>query len=144
MAEVGTPSKLRRKTTVLFIDDDEMLHELIRHYATGTQSIETTHALTLGEGLEHLENRKFDLVMVDNRLRPHEDYLFAAGAIRDAGFTGSLVVMSGDTSHPVFAEFSSFGVQQVVDKSCFNLDTFSQQMQQLSSLSHSAPSKASG
>ncbi|MGJ8624407.1 MAG: response regulator [Yoonia sp.] len=119
----------------LFIDDDEMMHELIRYYVTGADHVETTHALSLEHALEYLDDDGSpDLIMLDNRLQPHENYLATATAIRDTGFTGSLVVMSGDISHPVFSKYADVGVQKVVDKSSFSFDNFAQKIKDLSML----------
>lgn len=138
MNSEATPSvPIRQNISVvegLFIDDDEMMHELIRYYVTGTDQIETTHALSLEQALECLNGGMPNLIMLDNRLQPHENYLTTAAAIRGAGFAGSLVVMSSDTSHPVFSKFANVGVQKVIEKSYLSFDNFSQQMKKLSSL----------
>lgn len=116
---------------VLVVDDNEMQHELIRCYAMLQDHIHIRSAVSLNDAIPQIENDMPDVIFLDNRLHPHNDFTATAPALREAGFSGSMAVISSDIDHPVFKQMPAYSVQKAIDKSEFSIESFPQVLEEL-------------
>ena len=69
---------------VLLIDDNPAVFRLISHLAqmTGSPHFTLLHAETVEDGLDMLAARRFDVVLLDNRVPPHDRFEVPLDLIR--------------------------------------------------------------
>ncbi len=110
--------------SVLIVDDSEMQLRLFEAYASTLTKASYKPAQALEAAVEQLDDGAPDLILLDNRLHPYDDFRQTVPRIRDAGYSGKIVVMSSEINHPMFLEAAEFDVADVVDKSEFNSRSF--------------------
>ena len=103
---------------LLVIDDDETEKRLFEIYLMDMreQAVACRFAMTIEKGVEMIMASKPDIIFLDNRVLPYENFTQTMPKIRAAGFEGPVVVMSASLYDPVFDEASRHGVSGCVDK----------------------------
>ena len=107
-----------KTTELLVIDDDETEKRLFEIYCMDlkSMSVNCRFASELGAGLEMIRMRQPDLIFLDNRILPYENFTQTMPLLRQAGYEGPVVVMSASLFDPVFDEARAWGVATTLDK----------------------------
>lgn len=103
---------------VLLVDDDLVESKILtmhleRRYP-GAYDLE--HASTVEEAVNTLAVCAFDIIVLDNRIPPYDDYRASFSAIGDHIGGAATYVVSASTDNPIFADASRYGVTAVLDK----------------------------
>ena len=103
--------------TVLLIDDDPIEAKLLRAYleARFGEDFEMTHAYGLDEALTLLGARRFDHVLLDNRLPPFTDYRETLPRLR-AGAPHAEPILVSASPRDAWCEAPAEGAPPVIDK----------------------------
>lgn len=109
---------------VLVIDDSRTQHDLFECYASIYDTIELKHANDIEAALSAIKTDEPDLILLDSRLHPHNDFTKTIPLIRERSYEGPIVVISADVTSPVFAQIDQFPNCAAVDKSAFGLGSF--------------------
>jgi CheY-like chemotaxis protein len=112
-----------------FVDDNEHQRKLISCFAEFRPVVAAKLFASLEETIEALAESIPHLLYLDNQLHPHDNYYETVPVIRDAGYTGSIVVMSADVE-PLRRDgarelAAQWGVVEFLDKAELQLGTFS-------------------
>lgn len=105
--------------TVLLIDDDLVEAKLLSAFLRrrfGEGDYELVHAFGLEEGLRALMSRRFDHVLLDNRLPPFCDYRETLPIVRTYSRGVEPIVVSASLMDQCFDELPLYGAPAVVDK----------------------------
>lgn len=105
--------------TVLLIDDDAVEAKLLAAFLRrrfGGKDYELVHAFGLEEGLRALTTRRFDHVLLDNRLPPFCDYRETLPIVRMHANGAELTLVSASLMDQCFDELPLYGAPAVVDK----------------------------
>ena len=103
---------------VLLIDDDPTQHELFSFFmdeAFGPDSTFTS-ALDLEEALMHLGGAPFDVIFLDNRLRPYFSYIETIDRIRALSHDCPIYLISAAREHEKLGNFRRYGIVDAIDK----------------------------
>ena len=117
----------------LLVDDNENQHELFKCYAMTVVHAEFHYANGIQQAAEKIATEEIDVVLLDNRLHPYEDYRETIPLIREAGFEGKVILISSDVNHPIFRDAEEYTISSCIDKSEFSLSNFSERLAELSS-----------
>ena len=114
---------MQQVINILLIDDDPaeeiilgaMLSKVVNY------KIKLTFCLTLADGLKHIANgTAIDIILLDNRLHPGEDFRESVPRIRQSNFIGPIGVISSSLTDPYFQDFQEFGADFRIDKAEFD------------------------
>ena len=103
---------------ILLIDDDPTQHELFSFYLDevfGPDSVFTS-AMDLEEALLHLGRASFDVIFLDNRLRPYFSYTETIDKIRTLSRECPIYLISAARQHEKLGNFRQFGIVDAIDK----------------------------
>lgn len=97
---------------ILLVDDDPTEHLLLKRKLQSVDSpkIDLEYVPDIGQAVERVSAGGIDLVFLDNRLIPNNDFRETAPQLRQAGFIGPIGIISSDISGAYFREFREFGV----------------------------------
>lgn len=101
-----------RTIAILLVDDDPAEHLILKRklQSSGHGAVSLTYCDEIGAAVERVRQGGIDMVFLDNRLVPNNDFRETAPQLRAAGFTGPIGVISSDISGAFFALFREFGV----------------------------------
>lgn len=74
------------------------------------------HASSLADAIDHLISRKPDLIFLDDILKPSTDAIQAIPLLREAGFAGPIIVISGQVTHARATSLTAAGASDVIHK----------------------------
>jgi len=103
---------------ILLIDDDPHQHELFSFYLDekfGPNS-QFTSALTLDEALNQLGRATFDVIFLDNRLRPFVSYTQTIDKISALSKNCPIYLISAAREQEKLGNFRAFGIIDAIDK----------------------------
>lgn len=114
---------------LLLVDDNALEYELLkaRFEVAGRNDVDIHYAPDLAPACEKVARQKFDLLLLDNRLPPIEDFRQSATALRRSGHTGPVIVISACIDSPVFDAAPDFGIDACLSK----LDLTTERLQAL-------------
>lgn len=103
---------------ILLIDDDPAEYTLLkRKLANATEaSIELDYVEAIGKAVECVKAGGIDMVFLDNRLLPNNDFRETAPQLRAAGYVGPIGIISSDLSGSYFQQFQEFGADFRIGK----------------------------
>lgn len=103
---------------VLLIDDDPAEHILLQRklQKADEMSIELDYVADIGTAVDLVKAGGVDMVFLDNRLVPNNDFRETAPLLRQAGFVGPIGIISSDISGKYFEEFRDYGVDFKIGK----------------------------
>jgi CheY-like chemotaxis protein len=103
---------------ILILDDDDHYAMLFSAYLklSKVEGGAVEHATTTAEAVEHLREFMPDMVFLDNRVPPHSDFRYGLKALREAGYSGPVIVQSACVVDGIFDEAEKLGVAEVIDK----------------------------
>ncbi|GLQ20947.1 response regulator [Algimonas porphyrae] len=104
--------------SVLVIDDDPYETQFVERALALSSSIDghVTAAADFADAMAHLSDRRFDLILLDNRLTRRLSALQTVPAINTIRGTMPLAVLTADTSPHYLICPESLGVDYIVDK----------------------------
>lgn len=101
----------QKNIDVLLIDDDPTEYEIIRYNLDKIDghNVAVDYASNLNDGMERLEKKAYDIILIDNMLPPHLDFRQTVPSIRKSGYIGPIGIISSDISGNYFQAFGEFG-----------------------------------
>lgn len=107
-----------RQLRVLLIDDDPAEHILLQRKLQKADqiSIELDYVADIGSAVDLVKAGGVDMVFLDNRLVPNNDFRETAPLLRQAGFVGPIGIISSDISGKYFEDFRDYGVDFKIGK----------------------------
>jgi CheY-like chemotaxis protein len=103
---------------ILLVDDDPDEYRLIKRLVNQIEGIivKLEYVDGIVSALNHLESNTMDIVLLDNRLVPNNDFRETAPQLRKAGYVGPIGVISSDLNGSYFQEFPEYGVDFRIGK----------------------------
>lgn len=103
---------------ILLVDDDPLEYTIWKRTLEKCEgpSLRLEHVENIDAAVSRVTDGGVDLVFLDNRLLPSQDFRETAPKLRKAGFTGPIGIVSSDISGTYFAEFLEFGADFRVGK----------------------------
>ncbi|WP_417413175.1 hypothetical protein [Hoeflea sp.] len=113
-----TPEQDDRLLRVLLVDDDPAEHVLLKRKLETAKdvSIELDYVGDIGGAVESVKSGGIDMIFLDNRLVPNNDFRETAPQLRNAGFIGPIGIISSDISGQYFEQFRDYGVDFRIGK----------------------------
>lgn len=107
-----------KQLRVLLIDDDPAEHILLQRklQKADETSIELDYVADIGSAVDIVKAGGVDMVFLDNRLLPNNDFRETAPLLRQAGFVGPIGIISSDISGKYFEDFRDYGVDFKIGK----------------------------
>lgn len=78
--------------------------------------IEADFAQSIDRAVELAKETAYEMILVDNRLLPNNDFRETVPRLREIGYTGPIGVISSDISDAYFQQFQEFGVDFRIGK----------------------------
>ena len=78
--------------------------------------IDADFAQSIDEAVERAKETAYEMILVDNRLLPNNDFRETVPRLREIGYTGPIGVISSDISDAYFQQFEEFGVDFRIGK----------------------------
>ena len=78
--------------------------------------IDADFAQSIDEAVERAKEIAYEMILVDNRLLPNNDFRETVPRLREIGYTGPIGVISSDISDAYFQQFEEFGVDFRIGK----------------------------
>ena len=124
----GTSAKkvaIEERVKILLVDDEILEFKVLQQkmLATPGYDFDAEYAASIEQAVELASNTSFQLILVDNRLLPNNDFRETVPKLREIGYTGPIGVVSSDISGPYFQEFQNFGVDFRIGKDEIDYDT---------------------
>ena len=103
---------------ILLVDDDPAEHILLKRQLKNVEElkIDLDYVGDIGAAVEGVKAGGIDMVFLDNRLIPNNDFRETAPQLRQAGFIGPIGIISSDISGNYFREFREYGVDFRIGK----------------------------
>jgi len=104
---------------ILLVDDDPAEHILLKRQlkkSEDTKAIELDYVGDIGAAVDSVKAGGVDMVFLDNRLVPNNDFRETAPLLRQAGYIGPIGTISSDISGKYFEEFREYGVDFRIGK----------------------------
>ncbi|MDF1610037.1 hypothetical protein PZ897_17795 [Hoeflea sp. YIM 152468] len=100
------------------VDDDPAEHVLLQRQMKKVDglSVKLDYVADIGAAVESVGTGDVDMVFLDNRLVPNDDFRQTAPLLRQAGFVGPIGLISSDISDAYFNEFREYGVDFRIGK----------------------------
>jgi len=107
-----------RQWRVLLVDDDPAEHVLLKRKLKTAEDavIDLEYVGDIGGAVDRVKAGGVDMVFLDNRLVPNNDFRETAPQLRSAGFIGPIGIISSDISGRYFEQFRDFGVDFKIGK----------------------------
>ncbi|MGJ8570952.1 MAG: response regulator [Hoeflea sp.] len=107
-----------RLLRVLLVDDDPIEHVLLKRKlkTVNDTKIELEYVEDIGGAVDIVKTGSIDMVFLDNRLVPNNDFRETAPQLRNAGFIGPIGIISSDISGRYFEHFRDYGVDFRIGK----------------------------
>jgi DNA-binding NarL/FixJ family response regulator len=108
---------------ILLIDDDPAEEIILRALMSKVENykIILEYSSMLESAIERVEKAPaIDLVLLDNRLGPGEDFRESVPRLRRSGFIGPIGVISSSLVDPYFQSFEDYGADFRLDKAEFD------------------------
>lgn len=103
---------------ILLVDDDPAEHILLKRKlkTAGDSSIDLDYVSDIGSAVDIVKVGEIDMIFLDNRLVPNNDFRETAPLLRGAGFIGPIGIISSDISGRYFEQFREYGVDFKIGK----------------------------
>lgn len=113
-----TDMKSSNLTSILLIDDDPIEYTIWKRKLESFErpELRLEHVADIEAAIHRVTEGGVDLIFLDNRLSPAQDFRDTAPKLRKAGYTGPIGIISSDISGAYFREFREFGVDFRVGK----------------------------
>ncbi|MBP1852017.1 response regulator [Rhizobium halophytocola] len=107
------------ETISILLVDDEFLELKVLELKLASSpefKVMIDYASNIADAVEKTRQYNFDLILMDNRLLPNNDFRETVPQLRQVGFTGPIGVVSADISGPYFQQFEEYGVDFRIGK----------------------------
>ncbi len=103
---------------ILLVDDCPAEHILLKRKLKSAEdsSIDLDYVSDIGSAVDVVKAGGIDMIFLDNRLVPNNDFRETAPQLRGAGFIGPIGIISSDISGRYFEQFRDFGVDFKIGK----------------------------
>ena len=103
---------------ILLVDDDPAEHILLKRKLKSAEdsSIDLDYVSDIGSAVDVVKAGGIDMIFLDNRLVPNNDFRETAPQLRGAGFIGPIGIISSDISGRYFEQFRDYGVDFKIGK----------------------------
>ena len=110
--------QIDHRVNILLVDDDPDEHLALQLTIKKVASplINLEYVADIGSAVERVKFDNIDIVLLDNRLLPNNDFRETAPQLRHAGYFGPIGIVSSDISGNYFDEFREFGVDFRISK----------------------------
>ncbi|MBU4530674.1 MAG: response regulator [Hoeflea sp.] len=112
------PDRTGHPLKILLVDDDPAEHLLLKRTLEKVDGppIELDYVGDIDSAVECVKAGDIDIVFLDNRLVPNNDFRETAPQLREAGYVGPIGIISSDISGSYFQQFPDFGVDFRIGK----------------------------
>lgn len=112
------PAPDSKRIKILMVDDEILEFKVLQQKMKSAPDyvIDAEFAQSIEQAVERVKQVAFELILVDNRLLPNNDFRETVPLLREVGYTGPIGVVSSDISDSYFQEFESFGVDFRIGK----------------------------
>ncbi len=103
---------------ILLVDDDPVEMLILKRKLSGVNmpAVTLDFADGIAAAVSIVRSGGIDLVLLDNRLIPNNDFRETAPQLRAAGFTGPIGIISSDINGAYFQAFSEYGADFRIGK----------------------------
>lgn len=103
---------------ILMVDDEILEFKVLQQKMRTSPDfvIDADFAQSIGEAVERAQAIDYEMILVDNRLLPNNDFRETVPRLREIGYTGPIGVISSDISDAYFQQFQEFGVDFRIGK----------------------------
>jgi len=103
---------------ILLVDDDPAEHILLQRKLKSAEDgcIDLDYVSDIGSAVDVVKAGGVDMIFLDNRLVPNNDFRETAPQLRGAGFIGPIGIISSDISGRYFEQFRDYGVDFKIGK----------------------------
>ena len=104
--------------TILLVDDELLEFKVLELKLASTPEFKlgVDYAATIAEAVLKVRAGDYQMILVDNRLFPNNDFRETVPQLRRAGYTGPIGVISADISDAYFQQFPQYGVDFRIGK----------------------------
>ena len=104
--------------SILLVDDEFLELKVLELKLASSPGYKMVldYASNIGDAVEKTKQYDYDLILIDNRLLPNNDFRETVPQLRQVGFTGPIGVVSSDISGPYFQQFEEYGVDFRIGK----------------------------
>lgn len=116
---MGQPLEKEADRIRILMVDDEILEFKVLQQKMRTSpdfTIDADFAQSIEEAVERAKSVAYEMILVDNRLLPNNDFRETVPRLREIGYTGPIGVISSDISDAYFQQFEEFGVDFRIGK----------------------------
>ncbi|MBC7280730.1 hypothetical protein [Hoeflea sp.] len=112
------PEQTGHAVKILLVDDDPAEHMLLMRTLEKVDGppIDLVYVGDIGSAVDCVKKGGIDVVFLDNRLVPNNDFRETAPQLRQAGYIGPIGIISSDISGSYFQQFQEFGVDFRIGK----------------------------
>ena len=112
------PPPDNQRIKILMVDDEILEFKVLQQKMKSAPdyAIDAEFAQSIEQAVERTKQVSFELILVDNRLLPNNDFRETVPRLREIGYTGPIGVVSSDISDSYFQEFEDFGVDFRIGK----------------------------
>ena len=118
MTATVKPAPDNKHIRILMVDDEILEFKVLQQKMKSAPDyvIDAEFAQSIEQAVERTKQVAFELILVDNRLLPNNDFRETVPRLREIGYTGPIGVVSSDISDSYFQEFQDFGVDFRIGK----------------------------
>ena len=106
------------RVRILMVDDEILEFKVLQQKMKSSPDyvIDADFAQSIDEAVERAKETAYEMILVDNRLLPNNDFRETVPRLREIGYTGPIGVISSDISDAYFQQFEEFGVDFRIGK----------------------------
>lgn len=103
---------------ILMVDDEILEFKVLQQKMKSSPDyvIDADFAQSIDEAVVRAKETAYEMILVDNRLLPNNDFRETVPRLREIGYTGPIGVISSDISDAYFQQFEEFGVDFRIGK----------------------------
>lgn len=106
------------RVRILMVDDELLEFKVLQQKMKLSPDyiIDADFAQSIDEAVDRAKETAYEMILVDNRLLPNNDFRETVPRLREIGYTGPIGVISSDISDAYFQQFQDFGVDFRIGK----------------------------
>ena len=112
------PQETSERVRILMVDDEILEFKVLQQKMKSSPDyvIDADFAQSIDQAVERAKETAYEMILVDNRLLPNNDFRETVPRLREIGYTGPIGVISSDISDAYFQQFEEFGVDFRIGK----------------------------
>ena len=106
------------RVRILMVDDEILEFKVLQQKMKSSPDyvIDADFAQSIDDAVVRAKEVAYEMILVDNRLLPNNDFRETVPRLREIGYTGPIGVISSDISDAYFQQFEEFGVDFRIGK----------------------------